>query len=102
MREHLIYVYEKVLDSVMTWPKNSSVPNTTRPIRLRRAADVDPIMEKWNVHVRLPGSHTLEEEIGHAFHLASISILAVLVAGVNMHFFLSIIHYIYKKKKGNR
>ncbi|CAI9725237.1 Hypothetical predicted protein [Octopus vulgaris] len=82
MQEHLIYVYEKVLDSVMTWPKNSSVPNTTRPIhRSRRAADVDPIMEKWNVHVRLPGSHTLEEEIGHAFHLASISILAVLVAG---------------------
>ncbi|XP_014770462.1 uncharacterized protein LOC106869300 isoform X1 [Octopus bimaculoides] len=81
MQEHLIYVYEKVLDSVMTWPKNSSVPNTTRPTRSRRAADVDPIMEKWNVHVRLPGSHTLEEEIGHAFHLASISILAVLVAG---------------------
>ncbi|GAB1599919.1 uncharacterized protein LOC115214246 isoform X4 [Argonauta hians] len=78
----LVYSYEKVLDSVMTWPKNSSLPSTPRPVeRKRRAAIVDPLLKKWDVEVRLPGAHTLEEEIGHAFHLASISILAVLVAG---------------------
>lgn len=84
LEDDLFYIYEKVLDAVMTWPKNTSVPNTTRPLhRNRRASssDQDPSMDSWGIQLRLPGHHTLEEEIGHAFHLASISILAVLVAG---------------------
>ena len=98
LEDDLYYIYEKVLDAVMTWPKNTSVPTTTRPLRRNRRAsssDQGPSLDSWGIQLRLPGHHTLEEEIGHAFHLASISILAVLVAGVSRFYslYLFIGHY---------